>query len=215
LNYLYELFFAKTSENIDFLDEIIHQYSLNEEQERAFHIVANHALSGSYGQLKMYMGGKDGTGKSQVIHALTEFFVKTKRVFEFLILAPTGTSAANVDEQTYHSTLGINDKNTMTSKSVSLIKEKLLGVRYIFVDEVSMMSCHDMYKILAQLAKAFDKSELSFGGVNMIFAGDFAQLPPVLGGESCAPYSGAVGNRIYSSVTHHDQESAIGMALWH
>ena len=95
------------------------------------------------------------------------------------------------------------------------MKEKLLGVKYIFLDEVSMLSCHDMYKISAQLAKAFNNCDLTFGGVNMIFAGDFAQLPPVLGGESHALYSGIIGNRVYSSLTHYDQESAIGKALWH
>ena len=37
----------------------------------------------------------------------------------------------------------------------------------------------------------------------------------MLGGESHALYSGIVGNRSYSSLTHYDQESAIGKALWH
>ncbi|KAH7871528.1 uncharacterized protein C8R40DRAFT_1054738, partial [Lentinula edodes] len=46
------------------------QYSLNEEQERAFKIVANHASSPLHEQLKMYIGGMGGTGKSQVLKAL-------------------------------------------------------------------------------------------------------------------------------------------------
>jgi hypothetical protein len=48
--------------------------------------------------------------------------------------------------------------------------------------------------------------------INMIFAGDFAQLPPV-GGASL--YSGSVGTQIHSGVKPHSQESAIGKALWH
>jgi hypothetical protein len=54
--------------------------------------------------------------------------------------------------------------------------------------------------------------DLPFGGINMIFAGDFAQLPPV-GGASL--YSGTVGTQIDSSLTPHLQEAAIGKALWH
>ena len=132
-----------------------------------------------------------------------------------MILAPIGTAAANVGGHTYHSILGINEKISFNSTSISIMKEKLQGVKYIFLDEVSMLSCHDIYKISAQLAKAFNNSENPFGGVNMIFAGDFAQLPPVLGNESHALYSGIIGNTTYSSLTHYDQESAIGKALWH
>ena len=214
-SYLNKSYEAKPSQNKELLNDIICKFSLNEEQERAFRIVANHALSNSQDQLKMYLGGKGGTGKTQVIKALMEFFVQIKKASQFLVLAPTGTAAANVGGHTYHSILGINDKNNMSSTSISIMKEKLLGVKYIFLDEVSMLSCHDMYKISAQLAKAFNNCDLPFGGMNMIFAGDFAQLPPVLGGESCALYSGLVGSGLHSSLTHYVQESAIGKALWH
>jgi hypothetical protein len=46
------------------IKESIAKYSLSEEQERAFHIVANYAVSPSSEQLKMYIGGIGGTGKS-------------------------------------------------------------------------------------------------------------------------------------------------------
>ena len=51
---------------------------------------------------------------------------------------------------------------------------RLEGVDYIFIDEVSMLACHDMYKISAQLAKALNAFDLPFGGMNIIFAEDFA-----------------------------------------
>ncbi|KAF8135525.1 hypothetical protein EV363DRAFT_1070828, partial [Boletus edulis] len=40
-------------------------------------------------------------------------------------------------------------------------------------------------------------------------------LPPVLGAESRSLYSGIIGTRLHANLTHHDQESAIGKALWH
>ncbi|KAF9455408.1 hypothetical protein BDZ94DRAFT_1205770 [Collybia nuda] len=46
----------------------------------------------------------------------------------------------------------------------------------------------------------------------MIFAGDFAQLPPVIGGEYASLYSRTVGSR---STTLKDQEATIGKAIWH
>jgi hypothetical protein len=46
----------------------------------------------------------------------------------------------------------------------------------------------------------------------MIFAGDFAQLPPVNGASL---YSGSVGTQLTSGLDDYGQESAIGKALWH
>ena len=99
-----------------------------------------------------------------------------------------------------------------TAKKINEVKAKLEGVDYIFIDEVSMMSCQDMYKISAQLAKALNISHLPYGGINIIFAGDFAQLPPV-GGASL--FSQAVGTQVHASLSLAGQESAIGKALWH
>jgi hypothetical protein len=89
------------------------------------------------------------------------------------------------------------------------------GVDYIFLDEVSMLSCHDLYKISTQLAKAFNEPNKPFGGMNIVFAGDFAQLPPLGGGEFISLYSGKIGTQIYSRLSHYEQESAIGKTLWH
>jgi hypothetical protein len=56
------------------IEDSIAKYSLNEKQERAFHIVANHAVSPCSEQLKMYIGGIGETGKSQVLQMLSHFF---------------------------------------------------------------------------------------------------------------------------------------------
>jgi predicted AAA+ superfamily ATPase len=45
-------------------------------------------------QLKMYLGGMGGTGKTQVIKALLNFFTKRNEAHRLVILGPTGTSAA-------------------------------------------------------------------------------------------------------------------------
>ena len=47
------------------------------------------------------------------------------------------------------------------------------------------------YKISSQLAKALNEFDLQYGGINMIFSGDFAQMPPVF---DSPVYSGTVGN---------------------
>ena len=40
------------------------KFGLNKEQERAFQMVTNHSVSAHKDQLKMYLGGMCGTGKS-------------------------------------------------------------------------------------------------------------------------------------------------------
>ena len=90
------------------------------------------------------------------------------------------------------------------------MKEKLKGVDYIFIDEVSMLSCIDMYNISAQLARLRDNTEEPFGAVNMIFAGDFAQLPP--GSKAAALYSDF---RHAKSSSDYSQKAVIGKGIWH
>ncbi|KDR64836.1 hypothetical protein GALMADRAFT_82616, partial [Galerina marginata CBS 339.88] len=69
-----------------------------------------------------------------------------------------------------------------------------------------MLSCLDLYKISAQLAKLKNIVDNPFGGMNMIFAGDFAQLAPVKGASL---YSGGVGTTINAAMTEPGQQTAI------
>ena len=147
---------------------------------------------------------------------LVLFFKMRNEGHRILILAPTGLVATLLTGYTYHSALGINDNfNYGGTKGVVQVRDKLDGVDYIFLDEVSTLSCHDLYRICAQIVKAFNIHDLPFGGKNIIFAGDFAQLPPVAGRESSLSYSGMIGAYAHSHLTVYSQESAIGKALWH
>ncbi len=85
--------------------------TLNEEQDRAFNIVASHAVNPTASQLSMYLGGMAGTGKSQVIKSLITFFGIRDEDYRFIVLAPTGSAAALVHGSTYHSVLGIRETN--------------------------------------------------------------------------------------------------------
>ena len=109
--------------------------------------------------------------------------------------------------------LGINDRSDIGSAKILMqIHSWLEGVDYIFLDEVSMLSCHDLFEISAQLAKGTHDHEEPSGGMNVIFAGDFAQLQPV----KCAYlYSGSVGTELQSRMSAKKQEKTIGKALWH
>ena len=136
----------------ELVDCTIMEFSLNREQEHAFRIVVNHASSPNHNQLQMYLGGMGGTGKLQVIKALSHFFSARKEAHQFVIVAPTGMAAALLGGSTYHSMFGINDRNVSGGSRLAQIKANLEGVEYVFVDEVSMLSGRDMYRINFQLA---------------------------------------------------------------
>jgi len=125
------------------VDSTVKKFFLNKEQERAFRIVANHAISPHHDQLQMYLGGMGGTGKSQVIKALSYFFTTRKQAHHFIIVALTGAAAALLSGSTYHSMFGINDRGH--GRNLGKIKANLDGVEYVFFDEVSMLSVRDMF----------------------------------------------------------------------
>jgi hypothetical protein len=90
----------------------------------------------------MYIGGMGGTGKTQVLKALSHFLELRKETNKFVIVAPTGTAASLLGGSTYHYMFGINEH--------AKVRSRLSGVDYVFFDEVSMLSARDPYRISYQ-----------------------------------------------------------------
>ncbi len=173
-------------EDFDVFDGIIQQVVAekrldeNKEQHRAFDIVARHVCYGQ-DQLLMYIGGMGGTGKTYVIHAILRVFELLGRRNEVLVAAPTGAAAILVGGHTIHALTFLPDgkKRKDLSELVAVWKH----VRYLICDEISMVGALFMCQVSKRLQQAKgDEGEWAegpFGGVNVIFTGDFAQLKPV------------------------------------
>lgn len=200
------------------LQYVVSDLTLNSEQERAFRIIAQHSVSVNEEPLRMYIGGMGGTGKTQVIKALRHWFNRTGESYRMAVLAPTGAAASVVDGSTYHSFLGVNTGERRTyfgegsTKTLDDARIRMRGVDYIFLDEVSMVSCQDMFLIDARLKEITKTYDVAFGGINVVVAGDFAQLPPAHG---FTLYSGEVSKVQLARQVQSDQESTLGMMLWH
>lgn len=180
--------------------DIIVEYQLNKKQSLAFKIVAHHSMSldrepafhlpglGPNNQLLMGMFGEGGTGKSRVIDAICKWFSDLGREDEVLITATTGAAAIKVKGQTLHSALGIRKERNTTKSTVSArIRSLWRNRRYLIIDEVSMLDSSVMRSLHEQLTKIRSQPELGFGGVNIIFVGDFLQLPSVTGSDIYIP----------------------------
>jgi len=86
--YLTRDFKINKDKDINIMNETVQLFKLNKEQERAFRIVANHATLDNPEQLKMYLGGMGGTGKSQVIKALINYFDNRNEPHRIIVVAP-------------------------------------------------------------------------------------------------------------------------------
>ncbi|KAJ3969259.1 hypothetical protein EV361DRAFT_783537, partial [Lentinula raphanica] len=76
------------------IDDIVAEFKLNQEQERAFRIIAHHSVGSCSDSLKMYIGGMGGTGKSQVVKAVLQLFTLQNRRYAVVVVAPTGNAAS-------------------------------------------------------------------------------------------------------------------------
>ncbi|KAJ7205796.1 hypothetical protein GGX14DRAFT_338242, partial [Mycena pura] len=84
---------------------------LNAEQARAFRIIANHSLQDKPDQLRMFLAGPGGTGKSRVIDSLRDFFQQRGQSRRFRLAAYTGVAARNIRGMTLHAALCMKQRD--------------------------------------------------------------------------------------------------------
>ncbi|CAF2182230.1 unnamed protein product, partial [Rotaria magnacalcarata] len=129
--------------------DIIKEFTLNSQQKYAFMIVTSH-LDGENqihtgiidNQLLMCVPGCGGTGKSQLIRAITQYFQLTKRGKMLRKLAPTSIAAAEIDGLTIHSFLGEGCKNAKKKQTRTFrpgdtkLENEWRHVKYLIIDEM-------------------------------------------------------------------------------
>ena len=147
-------------------------------------------------QILAYVGGPGGTGKSQVIKAIQAVFLRKKCSNWLRSGAYTGAAASNIFGRTISSLIGdaktTKKKKNNESLNVSInctaaLEKNFSSCRFIIIDEVSMISTYMLAKMDARLKQA-KKNTRPFGGLNMIFFGDFVQYPPVSGTALFKPF---------------------------
>lgn len=144
---------------------------INKQFHQAFNILEN-------SNKNLFLTGKAGTGKSTF---LQYFIANTKKTY--IILAPTGVAALNVDGETIHSFFKFMPN--ITRKEVlakaGRIKDNSLHskIEIIIIDEISMVRADLMDFMDIYLRKVL-KKRTPFGGKQVLFIGDLYQLPPVV-----------------------------------
>jgi len=150
---------------------------LNKEQAAALHAV-------QHGR-NIFLTGAGGTGKSHTIRAITEWAERAG--IRYAVTALTGCAALllNCGAKTLHSWAGVGLAKDSPAVLVDAIKRNRRAVRrwtdtqLLIVDEVSMMSPEFLEKLDCVARRIRCRPEQRFGALQLVFAGDFCQLPPV------------------------------------
>lgn len=130
----------------------------------------------------VFLTGEPGSGKTYTVNLFTQWLKDNFRVFA--ITASTGIAATHINGVTIHSWAGIGIKKNLTEGQIEAILEKpffakrLKNADVLVIDEVSMLDAQTLDDVDAVL-KAALKNDLPFGGIQVVFVGDFFQLPPV------------------------------------
>jgi len=149
---------------------------LSEEQKQAF----NKYVRGD----NIFITGPGGAGKSALIRMI--YADANSKLKDIHVTAMTGCASIllNCKAKTLHSWAGIGLANGETEYFINKIKKnKFLkaiwrGTNILVVDEVSMLSLK-LFEMLNSIGKAVRGNSKPFGGIQLIFSGDFFQLPPV------------------------------------
>ncbi len=135
---------------------------LNPDQEAA----VMYANMGS----NLFITGGGGRGKSVIIDAITNETT--------LVVAPTAQAAINVGGKTLHSAFKITPKKVISPTSKTFAKLKDIPTRLI-IDEIGMVRS-DYLDYIDRCLRRSTGVKKPFGGIQVIMAGDFFQIPPIV-----------------------------------
>ncbi|HVM73321.1 MAG TPA: PIF1 family DEAD/DEAH box helicase [Candidatus Paceibacterota bacterium] len=146
----------------------------------------NEALEIMKTGVNVFLTGEPGSGKTHTINAYIRYL--NVRGVDVAVTASTGIAATHVSGMTIHSWSGIGVKRTVSDWDIENIQSKektarrILDAKVLVIDEISMldaMTLESVDRVLRTLRHKPMMPEEPFGGLQVIFVGDFFQLPPV------------------------------------
>jgi ATP-dependent DNA helicase PIF1 len=168
--------------------------TLNEEQLNAL----THILEGK----SIFVTGPGGSGKSYLLEALQEEFRLLGKVLAITALTGCAALLLGSKAKTLHSWAGIGlgkgDINAIISSIVMNGRKKKAWIKTdcLVIDEVSMMTPQLLQMLDAVGRRVRKCSTEPFGGLQVVFVGDFYQLPPVSNDKSPFAFQSPLWNQV-------------------
>jgi ATP-dependent exoDNAse (exonuclease V) alpha subunit len=145
---------------------------LSEEQEQVWEIIQS--------RQNILVTGSAGTGKSTILKALYKRLGAT-----FHVTASTGIAAVGIGGATIYAWAGLGKGDRSADEiAAGLIRNesrqwaRIKTVTHLAIDEISMLPA-GVLELLDHVMRIVRRCDEPFGGCQMIFFGDFLQLPPV------------------------------------
>jgi len=132
----------------------------------------------------IFITGPGGSGKSMLIRRINDHAFSRNKEIHVCALTGCASILLNCKAKTLHSWSGVGLGNGTIEQLVAKIKKNKFAkamwkqTSILVVDEVSMLS-KKLFEALNAIGKEIRHNCRPFGGIQVIFSGDFYQLPPV------------------------------------
>ncbi len=135
----------------------------------------------------VFLTGEPGSGKTHTVNAYIRYL--REHGINPAITASTGIAATHVGGMTIHSWSGIGIKRALTEYDLDFLSsnegltKRIATAKVLVIDEISMLD-GTVLAMVEQVTRTLRRKEEPFGGLQVVFVGDFFQLPPIANRES-------------------------------
>lgn len=132
----------------------------------------------------VFLTGEPGSGKTHAVNQYIGYL--REHGIEPAITASTGIAATHIGGFTVHSWSGIGIRKTLSKYDLDIIAsneraaKRVVRAKVLIIDEISMLDA-EILESVDKVCRAVKNSDRAFGGMQVVFVGDFFQLPPVAG----------------------------------
>jgi ATP-dependent DNA helicase PIF1 len=132
----------------------------------------------------VFITGPGGSGKSALIKCIYQDAKNMKKNIQVCALTGCAALLLGCKAKTVHSWSGIGLGNGQPEHLVARVKSNKYSAAswkktdILVIDEVSMLSLK-LFDLLNKIGQSVRQYPRPFGGIQVIFSGDFYQLPPV------------------------------------
>lgn len=129
-----------------------------------------------------FLTGSAGAGKTYVLNRYIRYLKEHK--VPVAVTASTGIAATHMNGQTIHSWSGIGVRDEINAGHLNTMMErkyfrdKMENVKVLIIDEISMLHKLQL-DMVDRVLRHFKENVSPFGGIQVVFSGDFFQLPPI------------------------------------